>query len=546
MQHAFTPPDYKQLYEEQLRLNKLVSMEYEEYLERHADVQTSQAELLQAHQAERQLLQDELTALKWELAWLRRQMYGVKREYCRFDEKATARDIQLSLDLEAETVAQCRITAGSRVSYLRSKAEITRNKPKLHPGRQKLPDHLRREAILLKPDLDVAGLQRMGEDVTEILDYIPSELYVKQYIRPKYAAPVGDGGSTVITASLPGRVMEKCMAGEGLVAQMVVDKYVDHLAVHRQLQRYGRMGVNIAQSTSNDWIRMALNHLHSLYDVHKKRTLDTGYLSADETPIRVLDEDKKGSTHRGHYWVYYNSVDRLVLFDYRPGRGREDPEDILQGFQGYLQTDGYSAYEDFDKRAGVTVMHCMAHARRKFHEAQGNDKDRAEHALKMFQALYAIERTCREESLDADATKARRQSQALPILKEMKQWMEQEYVKLGTPKSPIAAAMAYCMPRWDKLSIYTQDGRLNMENNPVENAIRPVAVGRKNFLFAGSHEAAQRAAMIYSLMATCKLHNVDPYKWLKDVLEHLHLHNTSNIHQLLPQFWQELPTWDMG
>jgi Transposase IS66 family. len=173
----------------------------------------------------------------------------------------------------------------------------------------------------------------------------------------------------VLAAALPGRLLEKCMVGEGLLAQMIVDKYLDHLPVHRQLQRYERLGVKIAQSTSNDWFRIGLNHLHGLYEAHKRITLATGYLGADETPIKVMDEDKKGATHRGYYWVYHNYEQKLVLFDYRPGRGREGPDDILKDFQGYLQTDGYSAYEDFDRRPGITLLHCMAHARRKFHEA---------------------------------------------------------------------------------------------------------------------------------------------------------------------------------
>lgn len=528
MQGLSSQPDYKQLYEEELALRKAGEQRYRQQL------------------LDYEVMQEELTKLKQELAWLRRQMYGSKREYCKLAEGLTASDIQLALDLQADTVAQCRIRAGQRINYVRTKVELIPHPPKQHPGRARLPDHLRRETVLLKPEQDITGLQQIGEEVTEILDYIPAELYVKQYIRHKYAAPLGAGLGTVITAALPGRIMEKCMAGEGLLAQMVIDKYMDHLPIHRQLQRFERMGVSIAQSTSNDWMRMTLSHLHGLYAVHKKLTLDTGYLSADETPIRVLDEDKKGSTHRGYYWVYYNSLHKLVLFDYRPGRGREGPEDILQGFQGYLQTDGYGAYEDFGKRPGVKLMHCMAHARRKFHEALHEDKPRAEQALAMFQKLYAIERKCRNEDLDSDAIRTMRQEHAIPILQEMKTWMEKTYAEITVRKSPIAQAIAYCLPRWDKLSIYVEDGRLTIDNNMVENAIRPVALGRKNYLFAGSHEAAQRAAMVYSLLATCKLHQVDPYKWLKDVLQHLHLHNTSNMHQLLPHVWHEMPHWDMA
>jgi transposase len=218
-----------------------------------------------------------------------------------------------------------------------------------------LPEHLRRETTIAQPDTDVTGLKRIGEEVSEVLDYIPGELYVKQYIRPKYVLPLSDTDNTVITASLPERMMEKCMAGEGLLAQIIVDKYMDHLPLHRQLQRFQRAGVTIAQSTINDWTKNVLLLLITLYEVHKKQVLGCGYLHADETTIKVQDENKKGKTHLGYYWVYHSSEQKIVLFDYRPGRGREGPEDILKDFTGFLQTDGYAGYDDFDKKPGWQV-----------------------------------------------------------------------------------------------------------------------------------------------------------------------------------------------
>ncbi len=508
--------DYKQLYEQQIAvIEKMVQQ-----IEAHCD---------------------QVSALSAEVAKLRKMIFGVRVERFIPSPDATTAQLQLALDLSAETVAQCKITSATTIEYVRTKVELVPAKPKAHPGRMKLPEHLRRETIVLKPDSDVSGLRKIGEEVTEILDYIPPELYVKQYIRYKYALPLSEGGSTVLTTSLPGRLLEKCMAGEGLLAQMIVDKYMDHLPIHRQLQRYQRMGMKIAQSTSNDWFRMVLNHLHSLYQAHKRITLATAYLGADETPIKVLDEDKKGTTHRGYYWVYHNSEQKLILFDYRPGRGREGPDDILKDFQGYLQTDGYSAYEDFDRRPGITLLHCMAHARRKFHEALQNDQPRAEYALALFQQLYAIERQIKEAELDDEAIVQLRQQEALPIMQTLKAWMETEYPNIVVKKSPIAQAMGYFLPRWAKFCIYTTDACLNIDNNLVENAIRPIAVGRKNYLFAGSHEAAGRAAMVYSLLATCKLHNINPYYWLRDVLENMHRFNTSNIEGLLPQNWKKLP-----
>src|SRR3954454_16495319 len=473
-----------------------------------------------------------IASLKLQLEQLKKTIFGSKHE--RFVAASGQDNPQLTLDLDLETIAACKITDASKVSYIRTKTELTENKPTAHPGRMKLPEHLRREVILVQSATDVTGLKKLGDEVSELLDYVPGELYVKQYIRPKYVQPLSEVNSAVITPSLPGRIMEKCMAGEGLLAQIIVDKYVDHLPLHRQMQRFARSGVNIAQSTINDWVKAVLTHIAALYEAHKKIVLACGYLHADETPLKVLDENKKGTTHQGYYWVYHNSKDKLVLFDYRKGRGREGPDDILKDYKGYLQTDGYAAYDDFDKRPGITLIHCMAHARRKFSDALQNDKHRAEYALGMFQKLYAIERRVKDEELSAEAILQLRQQEAVPILKQLKEWMTQEYTQV-LPKSPIGQAIAYSLPRWNKLSTYASDPILNIDNNPVENAIRPVAIGRKNYLFAGSHDAAQRAAMVYSLLATCRLHNINPYDWLKDVLEQMHLYSTSNIDSLLPQ-----------
>jgi transposase len=493
--------------------------------------------LYEQQKATNEELQYQILALKVQLDKFKKMIFGSKSErFVAVNESKS--DLQLKLDLDAETIAVCKITDATKVEYIRTKTEVTPNPPKAHPGRMKLPEHLRRETTILQPDIDVTGLKKIGNEVTEVLDYNPGELYVKQIIRPKYIQPATDNTSTVITASLPGRIMEKCMAGEGLLAQITVDKYIDHLPLHRQLQRLQRAGITIAQSTINDWVKAVLTHITALYEAHKRLVLACGYLHADETTLKVLDENKKGTTHLGYYWVYHNSKEKLVLFDYRPGRNKEGPNDILKDFQGYLQTDGYVAYEDFDKRPGITLMQCMAHTRRKFCEAQQDDSVRAEYALTKFQKLYEIERKIKDDGLSEQAALHLRQEQAVPILQALKEWMATEYPKVR-PKSPIGQAIGYALPRWEQLSIYTTNGSLKIDNNPVENALRPVTIGRKNYLFAGSHEAAQRAAMIYSLFATCKSHNINPYTWLKDVLERLHLYTTSNIAELLPQNWKK-------
>lgn len=480
--------------------------------------------------------QFEIAALEHQLAQLKKMIFGSKHE--RFVPSEDTNSLQLSLGLEAETIEQCKITDATKIEYIRTKTEVIENK-KPHPGRMKLPEHLRRETTILQPETDVTNLKKIGEEVTEILDYTPGELYVKQYIRPKYVVPVSETNTTVLTASLPNRIVEKSMAGEGLLAQIIVDKYVDHLPLHRQLQRFGRAGVTIAQSTINGWMALTLEQFLALYELHKNQVLGSFYLHADETTIRVLDRDKPGATHQGYYWLYHNSKDKIVLFDYRKGRSREGPDDILKDFKGFLQTDGYVGYEGFEKREGITVLNCMAHARRKFVDALQNDKDRCEHALAQFQQLYAIERKAKQEDLSADAILVLRQEKSLPVLKELKEWMVAEYPKV-LPSSVIGKAIAYSLKRWEKLCVYATDGRLCIDNNPVENAVRPVAIGRKNYLFAGSHEAAQRAAMIYSLLATCRLHNINPYTWLKDVLVRMPDYDVKNLAELLPQNWKKL------
>ena len=499
--------------------------------------------LYEQQKATNEELQFQNMALTLQLDKFKKMLFGSKSErFVATDDNKN--NLQLKLDLDAETIAACKITDATKVEYIRTKTEVTPNPPKAHPGRMKLPEHLRRETTILQPDTDVTGLKKIGNEVTEVLDYIPGELYVKQLIRPKYIQPATGNTSTVITASLPGRIMEKCMAGEGLLAQITVDKYVDHNPLHRQNHKFQRAGVTIAQSTINDWIKAVLTHVAALYEAHKKLVIACGYLHVDETTLKVLDENKKGTSHIGYYWVYHNNKEKLVLFDYRQGRGREGPNDILKDYQGYLQTDGYVAYDDFEKRPGIILLHCMAHARRKFSDAMQSDEARATYALKLFQQLYDIERQIKQEALTADMALQLRQQEAVPVLKALKDWMTAEYPKVR-PKSPVAQAIGYCLPRWEKLSIYTTNGSLNIDNNPVENAIRPVAIGRKNYLFAGSHDAAQRAAMIYSLFSTCRLHNINPYDWLKDVLERLHLYSTNNIAELLPQNWKK-PTAEMA
>jgi len=469
----------------------------------------------------------EIAFLKQELAQLKKIIFGSRQERFVAGEAITPQ--QLSLNMEAEAIAAVKITDAKKIAYTKVTKEIT--PVKLHPGRNPLPDHLERREQVIEPADDVTLLKKIGEEVTEELEYEPGKLFVNKIVRPKYAKLGGEG---VIIAPMIERPLPKAIAGPGLLAQVSIDKYIDHLPLHRQMERFKREGVNIAYSTLTDMVSGTCSLILPLYESLKQQVLSCNYLHADETPIKVLDKDKKGQTHRGYFWVYHSSIEKLVLFDYQPGRGREGPKQILQNFKGFLQTDGYSVYDFFKEKEDITVLHCMAHARRMFYEAQANDADRSAYALGQFGNLYAIERDIKEQQLQHEQALKLRQQKAVPILQSLDKWMKEQYLQT-LPKSTIGKALGYSIERWNELSIYSTNGKLNIDNNPVENTIRPVAIGRKNYLFAGSHEAAQRSAMLYSLLGTCKLNGINPFIWLRETLRRIATHPINKIEELLPQ-----------
>lgn len=477
-----------------------------------------------------------ITVLKHRIEQLEKMIFGSKHE--RFVPTTTPAD-QLFLELQTDAVGEVNITSTQKIEYSRSKTSVE-PKPTEHPGRNALPQHLRREEIILEPDGVPEGSIRIGELVTEQLEATPSELYVKRYIRPKYALPKSseEEGTKIITASLSTQPIDKCIAGPSLLAQILIDKYMDHLPAHRQMQRFERSGVTLPYSTIISWISSSCKLLQVFEEALKQEVLSTGYLHADETGIKVLDEEKSAKkVHHGYFWVYHTTVKKLVYFDYQKSRNRMAAQSILATYKGYLQTDGYEVYDDFDQQEHIHHLLCMAHARRYFSEALNSDKQRAEYVLAQMQLLYAIERRCRDEGLSFDQRKEVRQQEAVPILNALGKWMKEQLMEV-LPKSPIGKALAYSVKRWEKLCLYTSDGRLSIDNNAVENTLRPVALGRKNFLFCGSGEAAKRAAMIYSLLGCCKLHNINPLVWLTDVLSRLPMQPINQIKELLPHNWK--------
>lgn len=469
-------------------------------------------ELVQRLQSQNQRLQNQIDQLL-------RTVFGKKSE--RFIPNVPA---QIELPLDIKLIDEPEVKKET-ITYERKKSTGKSN----HKGRLPIPDHVKREEIKVKPMEDTTGLVKIGEEITEQLEYRPGELYVKRYIREKFAKPNGEG---VLIAPLPNFIIQRGMAGAGLLAWIIVQKYVDHLPLFRQIEQFKRFGMPVPSSTMSDWVAMSIKELTPLYEVLKKKVLDSNYLQADETPIKVLDDKKKGESHRGYYWVYRDPQTGLVLFDYRESRSREGPTEILKSFEGYLQSDGYGAYENFNK-GKITLLHCMAHARRYFEQALSTDRKRAEHALKEIQELYNIERFARANNFTIVDRFDVRQEESVPILNNMQRWLKENIVQV-VPQSAIGKAISYSLARWDKLMIYAGDGRLEIDNNLVENSIRPIAIGRKNYLIAGSHDAARRAAMIYSLLGTCKLKGVEPFAWLKNVFDILPDWKANRLEELLP------------
>lgn len=457
------------------------------------------------------------------VAKFQKMLFGQKRE--RF-ESPDQLSLPFEIPAEVQQILQEELT--QKVEYVRRKSGAS------HPGRTKLPEHLPVEEIELYPEGNLEEMTCIGKEITEELDYVPAKFIIRRYIRYKYASKVQEAKSPIAIATLPSRLIDKSTVGTGLLACILTDKYVDHLPLYRQLQRFKRENIPIASSTLDGWVRQGLERLEILYDWLVKDTCGKGYLQADETSIKVLDSTKKKDTHLGYYWVYHNPVDRTVLFDYQKGRNQEAPQKILEGFKGYLQTDGYHGYNPYAALPDITHLCCWAHARRKFFEAQENDRARAELALVFIGKLYEIEAHCREKKLTPKDRKAYRLDKALSVLDAFSKWLTENYPQT-LPKSAIGMAMAYTMRLWKELSNYLLDGVLEIDNNPVENKIRPVALGRKNYLFAGSHDAAQRAAMIYSFFAMCKTEEVNPQQWLKYVFDNIMDTNIQKIQELLPK-----------
>ena len=470
-------------------------------------------------------LRRENATLKEQLAQLYKLINGFKSE--KFLKEIDVD--QLSL-FSAGTIIEAEELPKETITYTREK--------KKHAGRNALPEHLPVREVIIEPEEDTTGLKKIGEEVTETLEYTPASLVKKRTVRPKYAKKNNEG---VLIAQLPSRPIDKSIAEASLLAHILVSKYVDHLPFYRQIQIFKRdFGWEPAQSTISDWMAGCCSLLEPLYNTLKQKILKSGYIQTDESPIKVMDGDKKGSTHQGYQWVYNDPVNKLVLFNYRKGRGQNGPKELLAGYNGYLQCDGYSVYDKIGRDPNITLAGCLVHARRKFHEALDNDKGRAEKALTIFREIYIEERKIKKQAKeDTQKIQSLRVKIIKPLLNQIKQWITEEQFNV-LPKSKIGSAMTYFLNQYHKFENIFKDGRIELDNNLIENSIRPMAIGRKNYLFCGSHKAAQNAAMLYSFFGTCKMQNINPREWLADTLEKLPDLSIQKLEELLPGYQEQI------
>ena len=457
---------------------------------------------------------------------LRKMLFGKKSEKLRVEIE------QLELKLEDAEAEQSAEEQRKPRSILSAKS----NKP----ARKPLPEHLERETIEHRPQSDCCpqcrgALRTFGEDVSEVLEYIPANFKVIRHVRPKYAC---DKCNHVVEAPAPSRTIARGLAGPGLIAHVLISKYADHCPLYRQSEIYAREGVEIDRSTMADWVGAASQLLTPLVDALRRHVLAADKIHADDTPVPVLAPGR-GKTKTGRLWTYVrddrpaaSDVPAAVWFAYTPDRKGEHPRRHLKNYEGALQADAYSGFGHLYEGGRIYEVACWAHARRKFHEIHVvHPSPTTTGALERIGALYKVEEEVRGKP--AKIRRAARQSRSKPLLDELRSWLEKSLRTLST-KSDTAAAIRYALSRWRALTRYTDDGLLEIDNNPAERALRCVSMGRKNYLFAGSDAGGKRAAAIYSLVGSAKLNDLDPERYLREVLTSIAEHPINRIDELLP------------
>ncbi|MFO0461489.1 MAG: IS66 family transposase [Burkholderiales bacterium] len=461
--------------------------------------------------------------LKLEIARLKRMQFG------RSSEKNSERIEQLELIVEDLEASQAQMGV----------APLRESTAKTPPVRRPLPDHLPRETVRHEPEggcPDCGGsLRQIGEDVAEMLEYVPASFKVIRHVRPRLACACCE---RIVQVPAPIRPIDRGLPGPGLLAHVLVSKYADHLPLYRQAGIYARQGIELERSTLADWVGASARLLEPLVRALRDHVLAAEKLHADDTPVPVL-QPGRGTTKTGRLWTYVrddrpagSTVPPAVWMRYTPDRKAVHPAEHLARFTGVLQADGYAGFERLYETGRIAEAACWAHVRRKFYDIeQATGSPIAKEAIGRIGELYAIEAEIRGRA--PDKRREQRQARASPQLEELRAWMQTTLSKLSS-KGELAQAIRYALTRWAALARYAEDGRIEIDNNAAERSIRDAALGRKNWLFAGSDAGGERAAAIYSLLGSAKLNGLDPERYLRAVLERIAEHPINRVDELLP------------
>ena len=500
----------------------------------HAAAQEQQAAELQAARNGLQELTLLHEKLKLRLARLLRQQYGASSEKLR----AAINQLELTLGDIEEQIAEMMPPEPEQPPAPARPTSASVEPARRKPVRRPLPDSLPRDVVEHAAPCacpKCGGVLRpLGEDVTEVLDYVPACFRVIRHVRPKLSCRSCE---SIAQAPVPSLPIQRGLATPALLAHVLVAKYADHCPLYRQAEIYARAGVELDRSTLADWVGQSARLVRPLVDALGAHVMAAERVHADDTTVPVLDPGR-GTTKTGRLWCYVRddrpfggTAPPAVLYRYSPDRKGEHPRTHLAGFHGILQADGYTGYAGL-YQSGVTEAACMAHCRRPFfdlHASTGSPL--ALEALQRIAALYAIEATIRGQS--PEARLAVRQAQSAPLFSDLRTWLETTLSRISG-KSELAVAIRYMLSRWNALTLVLRDGRACIDNNAAERAMRPIPLGRKNWLHAGSDAGGERAAAIFSLTETAKLNSLDPEDYLRQVLERIAEHPVKRVHELLP------------
>ena len=471
-----------------------------------------------------------IAELTSQLNWLKRQIFGTKSERATF-----SNDLQCTLDLGIAPLPSTAPEIES-ITYDRTKSSPASKTPH---GREEIPAHIPRKTIVIEPDYDTTNMEQIAEKVTEQLEYVPPQFFVNRYVRPVHRSVV-NGQPTLLCPDLPPLCSDKGKLGATLIAQTIISKCQDHLPHYRTAQMIARdCAMTLPESTIRDGFRQGVFMLEAIEHRLRELALQSSYMQMDESTIKVMIKPTRGKSHQGYMWVQHSPLEKIVLFSYQKTRSVERGKKLLEDFSGTLQSDGLDLYVAICQERGLVHAGCMDHARRYFDKALTNDKVRATEALDLIRPLYAIEEDASERALSHDDRLKLRTEKSVPLLAAFFAWC-MKHLEKALPKTPFGKAINYALERKVMLSQFITDGRIEMSNILIENRIRPLAVGRKNYMFSGSEDGAERLAIGYSIIGTCIANKVNPRDYLNHVLAELPKRTANNIDDLLPMNWKPL------